>query len=145
MLALKVPLPTVIDKIRDSNNEVGGRVLEMSGADYQVRGLGYIHSLSDLEQIAVGANNGTPILIRDLGVVSFGPDIREGVADWNGEGETVGGIVVMRDNENALNVITASSARSPRCKRPCPPGVQIVTGYDRAAADRSRSTRCAAT
>src|SRR5208283_3210069 len=131
MLALKVSLRTVIDKIRDSNSEVGGRVLEMSGADYQVRGLGYIHSLSDIEQIAVGANNGTPILIRDLGVVSFGPDIREGVADWNGEGETVGGIVVMRDNENALRVITALKAKIAEVQKTLPEGVQIVTGYDR--------------
>ncbi len=131
MLALKVSLRTVIDKIRDSNNEVGGRVLEMSGADYQVRGLGYIHSLSDIEQIAVGANNGTPILIRDLGVVSFGPDIREGVADWNGEGETVGGIVVMRDNENALRVITALKAKIAEVQKTLPEGVQIETAYDR--------------
>ncbi len=131
MLAMKVSLRTVIDRIRDSNSEVGGRVIEMSGADYQVRGLGYIHSLSDLEQIAVSANNGTPVLIRDLGVVSFGPDIREGVADWNGEGETVGGIVVMRDNENALRVITALKAKIAELQKTLPDGVQIVTAYDR--------------
>src|SRR5271167_3132118 len=131
LLALKVPLETVIDKIRDSNGEVGGRVLEMSGADYQVRGLGYLHSLSDIEEIAVGANNGIPILIRDLGLVSFGPDIREGVADWNGEGEAVGGIVVMRDNENALRVITALKAKIAELQKTLPKGVQIVTGYDR--------------
>ena len=135
LLALKVSLPTVIEKIRDSNSEVGGRVLEMSGADYQVRGLGYIHSLSDIEQIAVGANNGTPILIRDLGVVSFGPDIREGVADWNGEGETVGGIVVMRDNENALRVITALKAKIAEVQKTLPEGVQIVTALRSRAAD----------
>ena len=75
LLALKVPLETVIDKIRDSNGEVGGRVLEMSGADYMIRGLGYVHSVSDLEQISVATNNGTPVLIRDLGVVSLGPDL----------------------------------------------------------------------
>jgi copper/silver efflux system protein len=131
LLALKVALPIVIDKIRNSNGEVGGRVLEMSGADYQVRGLGYIHSLSDLEQVAVGANNGTPILIRDLGVVSFGPDIREGVADWDGEGETVGGIVVMRDNENALRVITALKAKIAEVQKTLSAGVQIETAYDR--------------
>ena len=75
LLALKVPLETVIDKIRDSNGEVGGRVLEMSGADYMIRGLGYVHSVADLEQISVATNNGTPVLIRDLGVVSLGPDL----------------------------------------------------------------------
>ncbi len=105
LLALKVPLETVIDKIRDSNGEVGGRVLEMSGADYMIRGLGYVHSVSDLEQISVATNNGTPVLIRDLGVVSLGPDLREGAAEWNGDGETVGGIVVMRYGQNALTVI----------------------------------------
>ena len=131
LLALKLSLPVVIDKIRDSNSEVGGRVLEMSGADYQVRGLGYIHSQSDIEQIAVGSNNGTPILIRDLGIVSLGPDIREGVADWNGEGETVGGIVVMRDNENALRVITALKAKIAEVQKSLPEGVEIVTAYDR--------------
>ncbi len=131
LLALKVSLPVVIEKIRDSNSEVGGRVLEMSGAGYQVRGLGYIHSQSDIEQIAVGSNNGTPILIRDLGIVSLGPDIREGVADWNGEGETVGGIVVMRDNENALRVITALKAKIAEVQKSLPAGVEIVTAYDR--------------
>ncbi len=84
LLALKVPLETVIDKIRDSNGEVGGRVLEMSGADYMIRGLGYVHSVADLEQISVATNNGTPVLIRDLGVVSLGPDLREGAAEWKG-------------------------------------------------------------
>ena len=105
LLALKVPLETVIDKIRDSNGEVGGRMLEMSGADYLIRGLGYVRSVADLEQISVATNNGTPVLIRDLGVVSLGPDLREGAAEWNGDGETVGGIVVMRYGQNALNVI----------------------------------------
>jgi len=70
-----------------------------------VRGLGYLRSLSDLENVPVIAKNGTPVLIKDLGTVAFGPDIRQGVAEWNGEGETVGGIVVMRDGMNALNVI----------------------------------------
>ncbi|HLZ07224.1 MAG TPA: efflux RND transporter permease subunit, partial [Chloroflexota bacterium] len=96
LLALGVPLRTVIDRIQDSNSEVGGRVLEMSSASYNILGLGYIKSVGDLENIPVADHNGTPVLIRDLGVVSLGPDIREGVAEWNGEGEAVGGIVVMR-------------------------------------------------
>ncbi len=131
LLALGVPLRTVIGKIRDSNNEVGGRVLELSGAGYMVRGLGYIKALADLENIPVGSNHGTPILVRDLGVVSFGPELREGVAEWNGEGETAGGIVVMRYGENALNVINGVKEKIAELKKSLPPGVEILAGYDR--------------
>jgi copper/silver efflux system protein len=131
LFALHIPLETVIDRIRDSNNEVGGRVLEMTGADYLIRGVGYIKTLSDLENVPVGSQNGTPILVRDLGVVSFGPDLREGVAEWNGEGETVGGIVVMRYGENALTVINGIKAKIAEIKKSLPAGVEIVSGYDR--------------
>ena len=131
LLALKVPLETVIDKIRDSNGEVGGRVLEMSGADYMIRGLGYVHSVADLEDISVATNNGTPVLIRDLGVVSLGPDLREGAAEWNGDGETVGGIVVMRYGQNALTVIGGVKQKLAQIQRTLPAGIEIVTGYDR--------------
>jgi Cu(I)/Ag(I) efflux system membrane protein CusA/SilA len=131
MLALKVPLETVIDKVRQSNNEVGGRMLEMSGADYLIRGLGYVHSVADLEQIPVGDHNGTPILIRDLGIVSLGPDLRDGVADFNGDGEVVGGIVVMRYGENALNVIDRVKRKIAEVQKTLPAGVEIVSGYDR--------------
>src|SRR5260370_42592570 len=124
--ALKVPLETVIDKIRDSNGEVGGRVLEMSGADYMIRGLGYVRSVSDLEQISVATNNGTPVLIRDLGVVSLGPDLREGAAEWNGDGETVGGIVVMRYGQNALTVINGVKQQLAQIQTALPRGVIIV-------------------
>src|SRR5258708_18672926 len=88
-----------------STSEVGGRLLEMGGAEYMIRGLGYLHSLSDLETVPVATKNGTPVLVRDLGTVTFGPDIREGVAEWQGEGETVGGTVVKRGARNALTVI----------------------------------------
>jgi Cu(I)/Ag(I) efflux system membrane protein CusA/SilA len=131
LLALKVPLETVIDKIRDSNGEVGGRVLEMSGADYMIRGLGYVHSVADLEQISVATNNGTPVLIRDLGVVSLGPDLREGAAEWNGDGETVGGIVVMRYGQNALTVIDGVKQKLAQIRKTLPRGVEIIAGYDR--------------
>ncbi|HYB90035.1 MAG TPA: CusA/CzcA family heavy metal efflux RND transporter [Candidatus Binataceae bacterium] len=131
LLALKVPLETVIDKVRDSNGEVGGRVLEMSGADYMIRGLGYIHSVADLENISVAADHGTPILVRDLGIVSLGPDLREGAAEWNGDGETVGGIVVMRYGQNALNVIEGVKRKLKEISGTLPPGIEIVTGYDR--------------
>ncbi len=131
LLALKVPLETVIDKIRDSNGEVGGRVLEMSGADYMIRGLGYVHSVAEFEEISVATNNGTPVLIRDLGVVSLGPDLREGAAEWNGDGETVGGIVVMRYGQNALTVIDGVKQKLAQIRTTLPPGVEIVAGYDR--------------
>src|SRR5271170_2459619 len=132
LLALHIPLQMVIDKIRANNNEVGGRMLEMSGADYLVRGVGYIRSLADIEKISVATSNGTPVLVRDLGVVSFGPDLREGVSDWNGEGEAVGGIVVMRYGQNALNVINGVKAKIAEIRKSLPPGVEIVAGYDRA-------------
>src|ERR1700694_5135959 len=133
LLAYGVPLSMVIDKVKMSTNEVGGRVLDLSGAQYMIRGLGYLRSLDDLATVAVGSKNGTPVLIRDLGTVSFGPDIREGVAEWNGDGETVGGIVVMRQGMNALNVINGVKQKLRETAPSLPPGVQIMTGYDRSA------------
>src|SRR5437667_1736501 len=129
--AYGVPLSTVIERVRASTNEVGGRLLEMGGAEYMIRGLGYLHSLSDLETVSVATKNGTPVLVRDLGTVTFGPDIREGVAEWQGEGETVGGIVVMRTGENALNVINGIKAKVAEIAPSLPPGVEIHAGYDR--------------
>src|ERR1700730_1677790 len=129
--AFNIPLSTLIDKVRDSTNEVGGRLLEFQGAEYMVRGLGYLRSLSDLEMVPVASKNGTHVLIRDLGTVAFGPDIRRGVAEWNGEGETVGGIVVMRFGMNALNVISGVKKKLAEISGSLPPGVEIVSGYDR--------------
>ncbi len=131
LFALHIPLETVIEKVRDSNGEVGGRVLEMSGAAYMIRGLGYVRSVADLEQVAVATDHGTPVLIRDLGAVSLGPDLREGIAEWNGEGETVGGIVIMRYGENALNVIDGVKRKIAEMRKSLPPGVEIIAGYDR--------------
>jgi Cu(I)/Ag(I) efflux system membrane protein CusA/SilA len=131
LLAYNIPLSTVIDRVKASTNEVGGRVLDLSGAQYMIRGLGYLRSLSDLELVAVGSKDGAPILLRDLGAVSFGPDIRQGVAEWNGEGETVGGIVVMRQGMNALNVIRGVERKLKQLAPSLPPGVEIVSGYDR--------------
>lgn len=131
LLAYGIPLSTVIERVRASTNEVGGRVLEMNGARYMVRGLGYLTSLKDLEEVSVNAKNGTPVLLRDLGTVTFGPDIREGVAEWQGEGETVGGIVVMRTGENALNVINGIKAKVAEIAPSLPAGVEIHAGYDR--------------
>jgi Cu(I)/Ag(I) efflux system membrane protein CusA/SilA len=129
--AYGVPLSTVIEKVRASTNEVGGRVLEMGGAEYMIRGLGYLRSLSDLETVPVATKNGTAVKIRDLATVTFGPDIREGVAEWQGEGETVAGIVVMRDSMNALNVINGVKKKLAETKVSLPPGVEVVSGYDR--------------
>ncbi|MGB9408289.1 MAG: CusA/CzcA family heavy metal efflux RND transporter [Terracidiphilus sp.] len=122
---------TVIDRVRQSTNEVGGDVLDMSGAEYMIRGLGYLRSLSDLENVPVATKNGTPVLVRDLGTVSFGPDVRRGAADWQGQGETVGGIVVMRYGMNALNVINGVKAKFKEIAPSLPAGVEVVTGYDR--------------
>jgi Cu(I)/Ag(I) efflux system membrane protein CusA/SilA len=129
--AYNIPLSLVIEKVRASTNEVGGRLLEMGGAQYMIRGLGYLRSLNDLEAVPVATKNGTPVLVRDLGTVSFGPDIREGVAEWQGEGETVAGIVVMRDGMNALTVIDGVKKKLAETKSSLPPGVEVVSGYDR--------------
>ena len=133
LLAYGISLSTVIDRVKSSTNEVGGRVLELSGSRYMIRGLGYLKSIDDLANVPVMAKNGTPVLIKDLGTVSFGPDMREGVAEWNGEGETVGGIVVMRYGLNALNVIDGVKKKLAEIKGSLPPGVEIVSGYDRGA------------
>jgi Cu(I)/Ag(I) efflux system membrane protein CusA/SilA len=126
-----VPVSTVIDRVRDSSNEVGGDVLEMSGAEYMVRGLGYLRTLSDLENVPVATKNGTPVLVRDLGTVSYGPDVRRGAAEWQGDGEAVGGIVVMRFGMNALDVINGVKAKLKQIAPSLPPGVEVVSGYDR--------------
>ena len=135
--AYDIPLSTVIDRVRDSTNEVGGRVLEMGGAQYMIRGLGYLRSLDDLENVPVATKNGTPVLVRNLGTVTFGPDIRQGVAEWNGEGEAVGGIIVMRYGMNALNVIDGVKKKLAEIKPSLPSGVEVVSGYDRSGLIRA--------
>jgi len=132
LLAYGIPLSTVIDRVKSSTNEVGGRVLELSGTRYMIRGLGYLKSLDDLRNVPLMAKNGTPVLVKDLGSVSFGPDMREGVAEWHGEGETVGGIVVMRYGLNALTVINGVKKKLAEIKGSLPPGVEIAGAYDRA-------------
>jgi Cu(I)/Ag(I) efflux system membrane protein CusA/SilA len=131
MFALGVSLRTVIRKIRQNNGEAGGGVIDASGAAYMVRGLGYIRSLSELGNIAVAYRDGTPVLLRDLGQVTFGPELRRGAADWNGDGEVVGGIVIMRYGANALAVIRGVKRRLAHLRNTLPPGVKIVAGYDR--------------
>ncbi len=132
LAAYSIPLDQVIGAIRRSNNEVGGRLMEFGGSEYMVRGRGYSRSVSDFEQIVVKVGpGGTPVLLRNVGRVEIGPEIRRGVSDLDGLGDTVGGIVVMRHGENALNVIGRVKARIDELKPSLPPGVDIVTTYDR--------------
>ena len=132
LLAMKIPLQRVIEAIRQGNDDVGGRLVEFSGAEYMVRGRGYARSVSDLENIVVGGNDrGTPVLVRDVARVALGPDIRRGVVDLDGQGDTVGGIVVMRSGENALNVIHRVKEKIESVRPSLPPGVELVTTYDR--------------
>lgn len=133
LLAYNVPLTQIIDAVRKSNKDVGGRVLEISNTQYFVRGRGYIKTLQDIENIPVGTDgNGTPILVKNLGTVQFGPDLRLGLAELDGKGETVGGIVIMRYGENALEVINRVKQKIEEVKPSLPEGVEIVTAYDRA-------------
>lgn len=132
LLAYGIPLAKVVDAIRDGNDDTGGRLLEFAGAEYMVRGRGYARSIADLEAIAVGADaNGTPVLVRNLGTVTLGPDIRRGAADLDGNGDTVGGIVIMRDGENALDVIGRVKEKLQDIRAALPDGVRLVTTYDR--------------
>ncbi|HEY6572066.1 MAG TPA: efflux RND transporter permease subunit, partial [Candidatus Eisenbacteria bacterium] len=126
-------LADVTTAIRRSNSDVGGRVLEMSGREYFVRGRGYVRNLDDLRQIALGADprTGTPVRVGDVGTVSFGPDIRRGTAELDGEGETVGGTVVMRYGENALQVIERIKKRVAELQPSFPEGVELRVVYDR--------------
>ncbi|MBI2806790.1 MAG: efflux RND transporter permease subunit [Planctomycetes bacterium] len=132
LVAFNIPLPTVVQAIREGNNDVGGRVVEFSGAEYMVRGRGYAKSITDIENIVVGKDDkGTPVLVKHLGPVSIGPDIRRGIVDLNGEGDTVGGIVIMRAGENALNVIDRVKTRVKELEPSFPEGMEVVTTYDR--------------
>ena len=131
LFAYGIPASTVVDRVRQSTNEVGGDVLEMGGAEYMIRGLGYLMNVADLEDVPVANKNGTPVLVRDLGTVTLGPDVRRGAADWQGEGETVGGIVVTRFGTNALNVIDGVKSKLRELGPSLPAGVEIVTAYDR--------------
>jgi len=124
----------VKDAIQNGNNEMGGSVVEMAEAEYMVRTEGYIHSLDDLKDIPLGVSKlGTPILLKDVAAVQFGPEPRRGVTDLNGEGEAVGGIVVMCYGQNALTTIGALKAKLTELKASLPPGVEIVPTYDRSS------------
>ena len=131
--AYRISLGDVVAAIRMSNGDVGGRVLEVAGHEYAIRGLGYVTRKEDLEEIAVTTDaRGTPVRLRDIAKIQVGGNIRRGLADLDGEGEVVGGIVVMRYGENALDVIDRVKARIEELRPGFPPGVELVPTYDRA-------------
>jgi Cu(I)/Ag(I) efflux system membrane protein CusA/SilA len=133
LLGYKVPINMVVDAIGKSNNDVGARLVEMSGREYMVRGRGYIKSLDDIGNIVVMSNSqtGTPVLVRDLATVTDGPDIRRGVGELDGKGETVGGVVIMRFGENAQKVIERVQKKIKDIEPTLPKGLTIVNTYDR--------------
>jgi len=132
LLAYQIPISQIKMAVERSNNDVGGKLLEASDMEYVVRGLGYLKSTSDIENIVVGADkNGVPIYVKNLGVVQLGSDIRRGLLDKNGDGEVVGGIVVMRYQENAKAVIDRVKTKIKELEKGLPPGVKINTAYDR--------------
>jgi len=128
-----IPLSKVKAAIKASNNDVGGRLLEISEMEFMVRGLGYIKNKEDLRQIVIGfaPQTGSPIYLENVASIDIGPELRRGLADWNGEGETVGGIIVMRYDNNALDVINAAKKRLEDLKASLPDDVEIITAYDR--------------
>ncbi|HLG97875.1 MAG TPA: CusA/CzcA family heavy metal efflux RND transporter [Bryobacteraceae bacterium] len=130
--SFNIPINKVVEAVRAGNNDVGGRLVEFSGAEYMVRGRGYAQSTEDIGKIVLAKSaSGVPIRISDVGDVTLGPDIRRGVADWNGTGETVAGIVIMRQGENALQVIERVKQKLKDIEGGLPPGVKIVSAYDR--------------
>jgi Cu(I)/Ag(I) efflux system membrane protein CusA/SilA len=132
--AFGIPLSRIQSAIRKANQEVGASVVEMAEAEYMVRASGYISSKEDLGNVPLGVNrNGTPLLLRDVADIGTGPQMRRGIADLDGEGETVGGIIVMRYGENARHTIDGVKARLDQLRESLPPGVELVTVYDRSA------------
>ncbi len=131
LVAYKLPLDAVIEAVRHGNNDVGGRLVELSGREYMVRGRGYVRSIHDIENIVLRSDGGTPVLIKDVAKVALGPEMRRGIADYDGKGDVVGGIVVMREGENALNVIRRVKAKLKELEPSLPSGVEVVTTYDR--------------
>ena len=135
LLAYNMPIDMVISAVRQSNNDVGGRVVEWTGREYMVRGRGYLQSVDDIEQVSLGAKpDGTPIFVKDVGRVHLGPDMRRGVAELNGEGDVAGGIVVIRYGVDTYGVIeNIKKAVEERVRPALPEGVEFVTTYDRSA------------
>jgi Cu(I)/Ag(I) efflux system membrane protein CusA/SilA len=133
LLAYKIPINTVVNAVQRSNNDVGARLVEQSGREYMVRGRGYIKSLNDIASIPLITNQqtGTSVLIRDVATVTYGPDMRRGVSEIDGKGETVGGVVIMRFGENAQRVIERVKAKIADLEPTLPKGLKLVPTYDR--------------
>jgi Cu(I)/Ag(I) efflux system membrane protein CusA/SilA len=130
--ALNIPVGKVVEAVRAGNNDVGGRLIESSGAEYMVRGRGYAKNTTDIANIVLMTTAaGTPIRVQDVGDVTLGPDLRRGVADWNGQGDVAAGIVIIRQGENALKVIDRVKAKLHEIQPGLPAGVEVVTAYDR--------------
>jgi len=130
--AYNIPVRKVVEAVRSGNTDVGGRLVEFTGTEYMVRGRGYARSTEDLGNIVLTTSqNGVPVRVSDVGRVVLGPDIRRGMADWNGEGDVVSGIVVMRQGENALQVIERVKEKIHEIEPGLPAGVRIATAYDR--------------
>ena len=132
MRAFRIPQGRIVEAVQKANSEAGGSVLELGEAEYMVRARGYLKSLEDFKRIPVGlGQNGTPILLKDVAWVQLGPEIRRGVAELDGEGEVVGGVIVLRSGTNAQETIAAVKARLETLKHGLPEGVEIITTYDR--------------
>ncbi len=132
--AYNLPLSKVKMAIKRGNQETGGSVVELAEAEYMIRATGYVDSLDDLKHIPLGVNDdGTPILLKDVAQIRLGPQLRRGIAELDGEGEVVGGVIVMRFGENALTTINAAKAKLEELSRSLPEGVEIVETYDRSA------------
>ena len=129
--AYNIPLSKVSQVIRDSNRDVGGRVVEMAETEYMVRGKGYLHGISDIENLVVKSERGTPVLLRDIAAISLGPDERRGLSELNGEGEVVSGIAMARYGQNALEVIRNIKDKIAEISAGLPDGVRILSVYDR--------------
>src|SRR5438132_7385570 len=129
--AYGIPISEVVNKIRMSNADVGGKIFEVGSTEYYVRGRGYIKSIADIENVPLKSQKGTPVYVKNVGTAHLGPDIRRGIAELNGEGEVVGGIVVMRYGENALRVIDGVKKKLEEIRPSLPEGVEVVTTYDR--------------
>ncbi len=131
LAAYGLSLESVITAVRTGNNDVGGRLVEFSGREYMVRGRGYVKHPSDIEKLVLKTEGGTPVTVKDVATVSLGPALRRGIADLDGEGDVVGGIIVMRQGENALDLIGRVKTKLEELKPSMPEGVEVVTTYDR--------------
>jgi Cu(I)/Ag(I) efflux system membrane protein CusA/SilA len=131
LAALRIPVSQVVDAVKAANSESGGRLVEAGGREYMVRGRGYVRTPEDLAQAVLRAENGTPVRLGDVATVTLGPELRRGLTDLDGGGDAVSGIVVMRQGENALNVIGAVKDRLKELKKGLPEGVEVVEVYDR--------------